>query len=219
MRWQDGTWVDEGMVPGIDDDVREMAQTPDGVLWAGTPSRGILRIDLGPQGRGPMAEARVTRFAGGQGLPEDPGWTSAHLADNGALYFRTNAGLFTFDDAAQRFLPFPHFGRRFCDGTLLVSRSASQSNGVVWASVYPLHDELFPSPWGRGVFGRAIPNARRRLRLDSAPAAALLPDRNLSALLVEENASGRVVWVGVESGLVRFDPDRYPAAEKRRCRS
>ncbi len=209
MRWQEGGWVDEGAVPGINDDVREMAQTAAGMLWAGTPSRGILRIELGAQGRGPITEARVTRFDGGRGLPDDPGWTSAHLTEDGTLYFRTNAGLFTFDEATQTFVPFHHYGRRFADGTYLVSRLVAEANGTVWASVYPLQGELFLSPWGRGFLGRAVPDGAGGSDWQILPPAIFSPIANLSALFLEETATGRTLWVGAERGLVHIDLDRY----------
>ena len=44
VRWSNGQWVNEGRVSGITEQVRTLQQAPDGTLWAGTQSSGLLLV-------------------------------------------------------------------------------------------------------------------------------------------------------------------------------
>ncbi|MGH7450803.1 MAG: hypothetical protein ACRENG_05625, partial [bacterium] len=64
-------WIDEGKVNGIDTEVRSIVEMNDGILWLGTRSQGIVRVDISAGfSTGPKIENINSRY----GFPVEPGW-------------------------------------------------------------------------------------------------------------------------------------------------
>ena len=208
IRFVDGKWVTEPTLPGLEANVRTMVRTPEGILWVGTPGTGLYRVSFPREDLESLANPSIRQYRNGGGLPDDPGWTSAHLTDEDEVFFRTSEGLFTFDEASGRFERFTRFGRRFGDGSHVVSRMDWDSSGRLWASVEDL-DEAPVSPWGRGVVGYATPDGEGDYDWRILPPRLFSPIAGIQEIRVEEEDDRRVVWVGAEAGLVRIDLDRF----------
>ncbi|MEZ5275196.1 MAG: ATP-binding protein [Opitutaceae bacterium] len=208
IRYVDGAWVTEPTIEGLVANVRTMVRTPDGILWVGTPGTGLYRISFAPQDVESLAHPVIRRFTGGNGLPEDPGWTSAHLTDEGEVFFRTNEGLYTFDEETDRFERFTRFGRRFGDGSHMVSRMDWDSSGRLWASVEDL-GQAATLGWGKGVVGFATPDGKGDYDWRTLPPSLFSPIASIQEIKVEEQEDRRTVWVGADAGLIRIDLDRF----------
>jgi signal transduction histidine kinase/CheY-like chemotaxis protein len=76
FRWANGRWVDEGRVEGLGDQVRSLFENPDGSLWVGTSSTGLVHVTFASRpGPGlPRPLASWERFGAAQGL--SPGGVS-----------------------------------------------------------------------------------------------------------------------------------------------
>ena len=69
VRWTNGHWVNEGRVPGINDQLRSLYQAKDGTLWAGTQSSGLLIVRSGDaMGAVRPAAPTIARYGAAEGL-------------------------------------------------------------------------------------------------------------------------------------------------------
>ncbi len=74
LRLEAGTWIFEGRVDGVSDEVRSIVEDTDGLLWLGTAAGGILRVDFLSSPQGAAGDSlppnpRVERFGAAHGLP------------------------------------------------------------------------------------------------------------------------------------------------------
>jgi signal transduction histidine kinase/CheY-like chemotaxis protein len=104
-----GRWIDEGDVDVVRDEVRSLAENPDGSLWLGTSSRGLLRLTFAsrPAPGTPRPVATVERFGSDDGLPGE-GVFVARIFDE--LYFHpwgptTKFVVARFDERSRTFVP------------------------------------------------------------------------------------------------------------------
>ncbi len=120
-------WNDAGEVSGVEVEVRDMAETANGILWLGTRAQGYLRVDLS-QG---LAHPPIQMFDRRHGLPEDYGWASV-IALSGREVFATSKGLLLFDEKAQRFMPDTTFGASYADSAHSTGEAALDHNDNLW---------------------------------------------------------------------------------------
>src|SRR5690606_8723451 len=100
LRRQDGQWIDEGSLPGVDEEINHILETPDGQLWLTARFNGLIRVD------GSYTDGRdvvLTRFDTTHGLP-DMERNVAFMAGR-TLRFTTTAGVYRFDKEGGRFVP------------------------------------------------------------------------------------------------------------------
>jgi signal transduction histidine kinase/CheY-like chemotaxis protein len=113
LRHENGAWIDEGRIDGVNLTVSSMVEQPDGQLWVGTWSHGVARLRFSTGADGRAALAAHEDFGVAAGLPQ--------LQDNfvqerhGAALFSTHRGLLQFDERVQRFVPAPEFAHLFGD--------------------------------------------------------------------------------------------------------
>lgn len=120
-------WSEAGEVNGVEVEVRDMAETANGILWLGTRSQGYLRVDLSDG----LAHPPIQIFDRRHGLPEDYGWASL-IALTGREVFATSKGLLRFDEKAQRFLPDTTFGAIYADSAHSTGEAAVDHNDNLW---------------------------------------------------------------------------------------
>ncbi len=98
----DGTWLDEGLIPGVSGECEDVIEADDGSLWISTVNRGVYRLTRRAEATG-WAEASVELHSVGSGLPE--GHSLIFLWKTGlGLHFDTAHGLYRFDRATTRFV-------------------------------------------------------------------------------------------------------------------
>ncbi len=109
LRFNGDALVDEGLMPGFEDETQSIFEEPDGTLWIGTIQHGYFRSQRTP-GRTDWSEPVLTAFAPGtHGLPTDTGWCRVGAGPDGAPLFSTGHGAFIFDRIRNQFEPAPAF--------------------------------------------------------------------------------------------------------------
>ena len=190
LHWNEHKWIDAGKIPGIEEEIRSIAEGEEGTLWLGTKSQGILRVSL-PSVASATAAPRLERFGLQQGLPE--GEINAHFAA-GRFFFVSAKGVFRFEEAARRFLPDSTLGSAFAQGKAGVEVLASDRRGNVWlVAKQEDGDEI-------NLLQRQPDESFRRVR-----APFLRVPKTALWAVYPEDGSNEIVWCGGAEGLVRYD--------------
>ena len=194
LRWSNGTWLDEGIVPGVTDDIYSMGEDAQGRLWLGTGAQGVVRVSfpMGWSGGAASPPPQVDRFGPEQGLPSSNQIVVAKAGSG--LVFGTHGGLFSFEEASGRFAPDPRFSGLFGGARRWVKTLASDAQGRLWIDAV---DETA----GTHETGIAAPGADGRYSWDST-AFRRISDTDVEAIYPEADG---VVWLGGPEGIVRFD--------------
>jgi signal transduction histidine kinase/DNA-binding response OmpR family regulator len=209
FRWVDGRWIDEGRVEPTRDQVRTLFENPDGSLWAGTSSTGLLRVRFAtrPAAGVPRPAASIDHFGTAQGLPAGgigvaPAGGEPYFVQFGAARkmfiarYDSKAGTFTHD-ATLETLPFdrlrPGFG--LADGL----------DGHAYANFGRGTAMLTRAPDGSWTIDNSV-----FARFGQVPTGVVLAERD------------GVVWFGLQGDFVRFDRSHassggapYPALIRR----
>ena len=180
-------WRDDGMVPGINVRVQDIAETKPGTVWLGTSSQGVLRVMFksGPDGAPLLHDPKVEQFDVEHGLPRGSTFVSEI---NGTLYFFTTEGLFTFEETTRRFQPDSLFTQ--VDGRLAGggARPFRDQKGRVWLNLGRESAVATLQPDGGYVLVRA----------------PFLPFADTPIYNIYAEPDG-IVWFGGQDGLIRYD--------------
>jgi signal transduction histidine kinase/CheY-like chemotaxis protein len=200
-------WIDEGAVPGIDRSIAEIVELADGTLWLAKINDGFMRVRFAPGGDDPRGTAQVRDFSGGAGLPAKLAANNSVIPLGGRILFSTDYSAFTFDEAAERFVPFEELGAQLNRPPLVLARTLPEPAG---AALWIFAATTGPGP--RDLRGRRI------FRVSGPDDWQLLPHAINAALgyasrgvLFESGPDGRIAWLGGTQGLVRVELDRLPA--------
>lgn len=197
MRFEQGNWVDEGLVPGVSGNLNSILETEDGELWLGTLADGVLKINLPQDWQGGNAvPLPVKKFGKNNGLPSK-NRNSVHWYNN-ELLIATVAGFYRFDNTAQKFS---------LDNQLAAAFRGSQP----WVR-YPQPDQdnnLWLLTWdndtGRRQAGVLFADSSGLYRWQ-ASALKPLEDIPLDRLLIDEQ---NVIWFGGAEGVFRFSLNEH----------
>lgn len=126
LRWQDGRFVDEGTVEGLEDEVLGIAETAAGDLWLTTRHRGVVRLRFA----GRPSQPAIDRFDTSNGLPMTFAPMVSSVGDR--VVFATDLGIMRFDEAANRFAYDSTFGPFLADGSHWVYVVRQDLSGHVW---------------------------------------------------------------------------------------
>ncbi len=189
LRQEGGRWVDEGRVPGLTETVRSFLELPDGRLWAGTRTGGVLRLSF-PQ-PGATEVPSLQRFGTAEGLPS-PNNNNVY-AVAGRAVFATDQGVFHFDERRERFVADPRFAGLFPQRPRSVGPLQEDRLGRVWMGSW---DETS----GLREAGRAVPEHGS---FSWEPAPQPVASVPTSSIHVDDDG---VVWLGGSDGLFRYDP-------------
>lgn len=132
LRWDGASWVDEGMIAESRFDGRSLVEDEQGVLWMGTPSRGVVRIRRQP-GRTDWQSATVDHFDDTRGLPEGHDWVSAHATAVGPLFAHAR-GVSAYDPGSDRMVPAAAFEAAGLGGRYTFPL-ASGRGAIIWAQL------------------------------------------------------------------------------------
>jgi hypothetical protein len=180
-------WSDEGSVPGFDESCRELAEAADGAVWVATPARGLFRLTMAA---GKLAPPHVERFAGGRGLPEQPGRVSlTEIGGDTAFLASPDRVVRRYDARARLFLPVQNGALLSAPEGEGAEAVAVGADGALWvAAKGGIH--LVPAAGGPS---RALPH------LVAATVGTV------ARLWEEAGPAGAVLWVGGASGLARVE--------------
>jgi signal transduction histidine kinase/CheY-like chemotaxis protein len=104
LRFVEGRWINEGRIDAVTEQVRSLVETKKGVLWAGTQSAGVLRLqfEVSHADSPRSSNATIDRFGTAQGLP--PGDVTVYEA-GGKPYFQAfETPFLRFDDSKRTFV-------------------------------------------------------------------------------------------------------------------
>jgi signal transduction histidine kinase/CheY-like chemotaxis protein len=197
FRWEDGRWINEGLIDGVTAEVRTLFENPDGSVWAASTDQGILRLvpstRPGPTGERPAIT--VERFGDAEGVP--PGPTGVSNAGGTPLFvLNTPAYVARFDEKTRRFAPHPSFASIEADPLGLLS------GGIVTGLDGRVYVDL-----GRGTFV-ATPKPDGTWTFDQGPLARPGP----GSLFIYAESDG-VIWISRAGGdTYRLDSRRATTA-------
>ncbi|MGH7494519.1 MAG: sensor histidine kinase [bacterium] len=182
------SWKEAGRIDGIDTEVRSMAETNEGMLWLGTRSQGVIRVDFSA---GFSLRPKVEKMDSSHGLPAKPGWTIVFSAD-GQEFFANDAGIFRFENESQRFLKDELLGKAVGENDRIVVKVSLDHAGNIWFG------------HGSGIL-EAIRRAHGDYEWLQTPFKRCR-DFYVYAILPEED---EVIWFGGPDGLLRYDANVY----------
>lgn len=182
LRRVKGKWTKEYQFEKISIPVRTIVEDPDGNLWLGTLTKGVLKTDFSPGFHHPS----VKQYDTSHGLP--PQEINVFRAA-GRTLFATDKGLFRFEETANRFIPDNTLGETFADGTRDVFRIAQDRKGHIW-----LHSQL------RNL--QAVPCPDGGFRLNPTPFLRL-PVSQVNAIYPDP--AGIYIWFAGNYGLTGYD--------------
>lgn len=204
-----GDWIDEGRLPGLEDEVRTLYETADGTLWLGTWYRGALRLQDRPDAA--PDDSVWQRLSAPQRIgiveePEEYVLTYVHPID-GQLRFGSHRGLFRFDAERGGLVTDPRFVDPFADGPPRIFPFHQDEQGRVW---------MYTADVERGLSQLVVaqPTGDGDYRLDAELAAPLF-GMTVQSLHSEDDG---IVWVGADNALFRLDTT-MPAAREQHFRT
>jgi signal transduction histidine kinase/CheY-like chemotaxis protein len=100
FHWTNGQWVEEGRLPGVIFEARNMVEDGHGNIWASGGANKVLRIQMAPTG---MGNSKAEVLSANAGLP--PGIMDAEVID-GSVYVTAEHSrhIYRWDDAAHKFV-------------------------------------------------------------------------------------------------------------------
>ncbi len=190
-RNDNGTFKDEGKIPGIDIEARTLAEDNTGNLWVASLYHGVLRAASLSGYFSRNTAPVINHFASQNGLPVN---TPTLIFENKKdILFSTSFGIYLFDYRQERFLLSPDFlqlqRNKQDEGSIMLARS--DNSGNVWSHIgqrivlnrpsmtggFDLVDTLF-----RGI-----------------------PEQEIQCIYPDEKKS---VWFGHRNGLFKYNRNK-----------
>ena len=183
----EGRWRQEGVMDGIDGEIRDILETPDGKLWLTTRYQGLLQLDF-PDGF--TLKPEITRFDTLQGLPK--GDRSLAFTTSRGLYFATPRGIYRLDEERGQFLEDSSLIKGFPNGQAPLFRVAPDRRGNLWL--------MAPDGPDSGIARRRKDGSyswdkRPLLRIDHSDLSIAYPDPLYEG----------ITWFGGVDRLIRYD--------------
>ncbi len=204
IRYTDGAWREEGSLAGFTANVASLVEDPDGTLWLGTSTRGIVRVTR-PAGDADWSRATFRTYFESHGLPKPQGWSRVFATPLGTV-FVARTGVYRYDATNDAFVPEP---RLLPDQRLdaKVTWIAPAADGSIWLQSELPGDEnslklQYLSPQGAGYTW--TPHARKLQEKIGYGGAQFV--------WTERGPQGDAVWVSGADATVRIDPAVRPPA-------
>lgn len=190
VRWTNGRWVNEGRIPGIQEQVRSLQQSADGAVWAGTQTSGLI-IVRGGDGVGPIRPTApaVERYGAAQGLAI--GGASVIKVDD-KIYVSVAGKITVFDSSANRFVPDSTFDVVERDNNIDLTFFTQGPDGRVFVSSGRNGAVVTRKPDGSYAVDKQLFS---RYQLDNN--GAFYPEKD------------GILWMGSYGKLARFDTNRF----------
>ena len=181
MLKSDGNWIWEGMVQGIDHEVRTMAEI-NHELWVGFEE--VSRIDISS---GVKSLKKIEHFNTSQGFKDELGVYEISSIDNKVL-FGTFSGIYSFDEQKFKLVPDSTFGEQFSDGSREALSITKDNRDQVWLLAGDLVNRL--SPMTDGTYKADFTSYKKIPAID---VWKIYPDKD------------EVVWFGTTENVFRYD--------------
>ena len=187
----DGSWTDEGLIPGIQGNLNSILQTANGEIWLGTLAHGVYLLSLPAGWPDSNGQVVVQHFNKTDGLPSN-NRNSVHWYKD-QLLFATVAGFYRFDKRQQRFYLDTQLGSAFSHTQPWVRYPQTDKNNNLWLLTWD-------NDTGSRQAGMLEADAAGQYQWQASALQPLL-DIPLDTLLIDEQ---NVVWFGGAEGIFRF---------------
>jgi signal transduction histidine kinase/DNA-binding response OmpR family regulator len=199
LRWDGTAWRDEGAIASVKDDARTIVEDEHGVLWIGTPSRGVVRVQRAV-GASSWQSAQADLFDVSRGLPQGHDWLSVYESPVGPL-FTHSKGVSAHDAVNDRLVPARALTEAGVGGRYTYPLAAGKGSSMWMQFGYPPAGEtpviggLLPIPGG-GWEWRELP----------AGVYSVLGFLGAGELIWEPAEGGEgVLWIQGQQSIVRCD--------------
>ena len=186
FKYDQGTWVDEGAIKDIEDEIYSLTEDEGGNLWLGTFIQGVIQTKINVNGD----PVKINRYGLKHGLPSMRDIRIYYL-DN-QLYFTTQSGLYQFDESQNLFAPSDKLGKQFADGSQGLFRLAMDQDKDIWATDASNH---------KHPIGVALKQSEQTYLWVDVPLRRL-PDFSKPVIYPDKQG---VIWTGGSEGLYRYD--------------
>lgn len=191
---ENNRWVPGPLLEKITQSIYSIVETPDGHLWLGTKSQGVIKVDF--TGGGSNKEPAITHYLGSNGLP--PGEIRVFEAAN-HIMFGTEMGIYRFDQKKRNFIPDNTLGKDFAGGSRNnVFRLVQDNDRTIWFHSRNKNFRAIHKPNGSYSI-----DSITFLRIPPAQVNAFYPD-----------PAGHFTWFACDDGLIGFDKRNIPVHEE-----
>ncbi|MBL8229846.1 MAG: GAF domain-containing protein [Bryobacterales bacterium] len=184
-----GNWVYEG-IRAATPIVRSIVETEPGVLWMGTQSQGVVRVQFSGDS---LENPKMERFGQADGLPYDGGFSVNWAA--GRLVFVSQKGVREFDPTSRRFVESKIFGSLPTGGSAEELNIVADGAGNLWTNL-----GVRPILLQRQSDGSYKADVRRLQRLTDGAGKWIHLDTD------------GILWIGSQDRVFRYDPRIQPPA-------
>jgi len=187
-RWQESAqrWTYQQKIAGFDESARVMVEDSLGSIWISHAYRGVYRLHLGED---PHQLEALDFFGQKDGLPSDFLINVTRI--NGEVMFTTEAGVYCFDAAKERFVPHRAFQSAFSLENP-VHRLIQDDLGNIWYAAGQTFGCFRPVSRGDSVIWRRFSINRLQKRLVKGFEHIFTPDAHH-------------VFIGTEEGFITLD--------------
>ena len=208
IRHTPGGWVDEGLVPGFNRNTVHLLEEADGTVWVANYADGYARVRFDPGDADARGASHVDPFFGGHGLPAKMAANNNLSLWAGAPLFSTDYGVYRFEAAGNRFVPFTEAGSALNQPPLVVADVIPGSDDHFWIRAYT-------TPPGPGeVRGRRFFFVRGQEPWRTLPHYANDAVGPGHGTFEEGPPGSRIAWIPGQTGLLRVELDRaFPSAK------
>ncbi len=188
IRYENGKWIDEGIIEGVRDNIRRVEEDASGDLWLGTYNAGVIRVTMDQNS---ITKPKAIRyFTQKDGLPSLR--TVLPYIINNEIVFATEKGLYVCNSGTDRFEPYRKIHPRLYNGEQDIEKIAMTNNGSI--IIFPLSNKRYDpgilQPEHNGEYTWNYKPFRRFERTEFNA--------------VHQDSDG-VLWIGTTDGLFRYD--------------
>ncbi|MES2761788.1 MAG: SpoIIE family protein phosphatase [Bacteroidota bacterium] len=196
LRYENGKWVNEDYVEGIEEEIRSIVEDPKGDVWLGTPNNGVIKIVLATDQASEDSlitswhtPYKIYRYDTSNGLPENQ-YNIPYCFKN-KIVFATMNGIYNFNAKTGRFTSSSILQKEF--QRVQVYRFVPKDSSVIWMVT--------------ARFDKTKETGIAYLQKDNSYSWYSQPflkisEREIHAIFPDENG---VTWVGGPDGLLRYD--------------
>ncbi len=193
MRLENGRWIDEDYINGIENEIRSLAEDKNGDLWLGTPFDGLIRLSFNVKPDTLITAwnvpFKISYYDTLSGLPNQKYNIPYRFGDN--IVFATISGVYEFEQKSSKFVVSSFLQKELSKSQ--VYRLAAKDISEVW-----LFTVASDATRETGIASLAKDNSyvwysRPFLKIADREIHALFPDRN------------NITWLGGPDGLLHYD--------------
>ncbi|NQU79997.1 MAG: hypothetical protein HQ543_00590, partial [Bacteroidetes bacterium] len=127
LEFKNRTWY-QMYEKNFNQEIRSVVEDNNSRLWLGTSYEGVKMMDFSSQ-----EDTVITTFTSEDGLPRNDKNFISKLDDK--IYFNTSAGMYSFNNAKEKFEPDSTFSSRYSSGEKEIFRMIKTANGDLWFSL------------------------------------------------------------------------------------